>query len=114
MESKSRGWQVMEESAVGRLARFFPEATPLRIPVIIRRTGTGHLETETTVIEFGTAREALFASGLALEFADKVSLQNADRSFETEAFVVALQYHNGQAAVAARFVREMPHWVVKP
>lgn len=114
MESKGRGWHVREESVVGRLARFFPEATPLRIPVTIRRTGAGHLETEATVIEFGTAREALFASGLALEFADKVFLQNADRSFETEAWVVALQYHNGQAAVAARFVREIPYWVVKP
>ncbi len=112
MESKGRGWRVQEESAVGRLARFFPEATPLRIPVTLSRRGAGHLETEATVIEFGTAREALFASGLALEFADKVFLQNVDRSFETEAWVVALQYHNGHAAVAARFVREMPQWVV--
>lgn len=113
MESKGRACQVQEESVVGRLARFFPEATSLRIPVTVSRTGAGHLETEATVIEFGTAREALFASGLPLDFADKVFLQNADRSFETEAWVVALQYHNGQTAVAARFVEKVPQWVVK-
>lgn len=105
--------KVREESAVNRLARLFPDATPLRIAVTISRKGVGSAETEATVIEFGTPREALFSCGLPLEFADKVFLQNADHSLETEAWVVALQYHNGQAAVAARFVRKMPHWVVK-
>ncbi len=113
MEIKGSGWQAHEESAVGKLAKFFPGATPLRVAVTISRKGVGHAQTEATVIEFGTSREALFACALPLEFADKVLLQNADRSFETEAWVVALQYHNGRVAVAARFVREMPHWVVK-
>ena len=106
-------WQVSEQSAVGRLARFFPEASPVRIPVTVSRNAGGQVESEETVIEFGTPREALFACQLPLEFADKIHLQNADGTLAVEARVVALQYHGRQAAVAARFVRDLPHWVVK-
>lgn len=112
-QKKVNGWQVSEQSAVGRLARFFPDASPLQIPVSVSIKGGGNRESEETVIEFGTPREALFACRLPLEFAAKVCLQNADRSFEAEAWVVALQYHNGQAAVAARFVQAPPCWVIK-
>lgn len=65
------------------------------------------------MIEFGTPREALFACRLPLEFADKIHLQSLDGSLQAEAWVVALQYHGGEAAVAARFVHDLPHWVVK-
>jgi hypothetical protein len=102
-----------EQSAVSRLARFFPEATPVRIPVSVSRRGNGRAESETTVIEFGTAREVLFACRLPLEFADKVRLQNSDGSLAADAWVVAVQYHNGQAAVAARFTQEVANWVIK-
>ena len=112
-EKRASGWQVQEESAVGRLARFFPEAAPVRIPVTISRKAGGHTESEATVVEFGTPREALFACRLALEFADKIRLQDGDGLLQTEAWVVAVQYRDGQAAVAARFVEEIPHWVVK-
>lgn len=112
-QKKANGWHVSEQSAVGRLVRFFPDASPVKIPVSVSIKGGGNRESEDTVIEFGTPREALFACRLPLEFADKVCLQNADRSFEAEAWVVALQYHNGQAAVAARFVQAPPRWVIK-
>ncbi len=106
-------WQGSEQSAVGRLARFFPDATPVRIPVNVSAGGREKAESEATVIEFGTPREALFACRLPLEFAEKVRLRNADGSFDTDAWVVALHYHNGQAAVAARFVHEPASWVIK-
>jgi hypothetical protein len=105
--------QASEQSAVGRLARFFPDATPVRIPISVSAGGRERAGSEATVIEFGTAREALFACQLPLEFAEKVRLRNADGSFDADAWVVALHHHNGQAAVAARFVHEPAHWVIK-
>jgi hypothetical protein len=103
-----------QESYVVRLASFFPTATPVRIPVQLTRVETGQVLSENTIIEFGTSREVLFACTGRLEFADKIRLQNADGSLDVEATVVALQYHEGQTAVAARFTRALPNWIVKP
>jgi hypothetical protein len=68
---------------------------------------------EATVIEFGTAREVFFASALPLEFAEKLRIQNSDRSLDVEVQVVAVQYHEGQLAVAARFIGDVSNWIVK-
>ncbi len=106
-------------SAVAGLARFFPEATPVRIPVQLARTlqpGETSLPanfTESTVIEFGTPREVLFACNTPLEFADVLRLRNSDGSLDIEASVVAVQYHPGTTVVAARFRGEVPNWIVK-
>jgi hypothetical protein len=100
---------------VAKLAKFFPNVTPVRIPVRLTRVGSqGSAFTENTVIEFGTPREVLFASGLPLEFADTLRLENSDGSLNAEACVVALQYHGGSTAVAARFSGEVANWIVKP
>jgi hypothetical protein len=107
-------------SAVAGLARFFPEATPVRIPVQLARRGSGRPAapssnfTESTIIEFGTPREVLFACSSPLEFADVLRLRNSDGSLDIEASVVAVQYHPGKTVVAARFLREVPNWIVKP
>lgn len=69
---------------------------------------------ESTVIEFGTSREVLFACATPLEFADILRLRNSDGSLDTEASVVAVQYHPGKTIVAARFVTSVPNWIVKP
>ncbi len=66
-----------------------------------------------TVIEFGTPGEVLFASSLPLEFDDRVHLRNADGSLEADAAVVAVQYHEGKRAVAARFLSEVGNWIIK-
>lgn len=100
------------------LARFFPEATPVRIAVQLARTlEAGDSATasfsESTVIEFGTPREVLFASNTPLEFADVVRLRTSDGSLDVEASVVAVQYHPGRTVVAARFLKEVPNWIVK-
>lgn len=101
-------------SPVGRLAQFFPDATPVRIPVRITRVDAcDDVETEQTVIEFGTPREVIFASRLPLEFASQVRLENSDGSLNTEASVVAMQFHDGSTAVAARFAQDVSNWIVK-
>ena len=109
-------------SAVADLARFFPEATPVRIPVQFTRSGgtsnenQAHTQSvqESTVIEFGTSREVLFACTTPLEFADVLRLRNSDGSLDAEASVVAVQYQPGTTSVAARFLATVPNWNVKP
>lgn len=102
------------ESIVARLAEFFPEATPVKIPVRIAGGEVGGLGlSENTVIEYGTPTEVLFASSLPLEFADRLMINNSDGSLEAEVFVVGVQYHGGRTAVAARFMRPVKNWIVK-
>ena len=69
---------------------------------------------ESTVIEFGTSREVLFACTMPLEFGDILRVRNSDCSLDTEASVVAVQYHPGATIVAARFLNAVPNWIVKP
>lgn len=104
---------------VADLARFFPDATPVRIPVHFSRGGNPNSPEvsevrESTVIEFGTPREVLFSCATPLEFADVLHLRNSDGSLDTEASVIAVQYHPGTTAVAARFLHAVPNWIVKP
>ena len=102
------------EGFVSRLARFFPNATPVRVPVRLTRMNFGGgAFSESTVIEFGTNKEVLFASGLPLEFADKLRLENSDGSLDTDVSVVAVQYERGKTAIAARFLKDAPDWIVK-
>jgi hypothetical protein len=98
------------------LARFFPEATQVRIPVHLSRTlvpGQAPDFSESVVIEFGTPREVLFACKVPLEFADVLRLRNSDGSFDTEVSVVAVQYHPDHTLVAARFLGNVPNWILK-
>lgn len=114
MQSQATARARSQESATAKLAKFFPDATPVRIPVRITRcAGEGNTVAESTVIEFGTPRELLFASSLPLEFADKLRLQNSDGTLDAEACVVAVQYGSGRTAVAARFTRDVPNWIIK-
>jgi hypothetical protein len=102
------------ESSISKLAKFFPEATPVRIPIRLTRLGTANSTfSESTMIEFGTPHEVLFSSSLPLEFADRVRLRNSDGSLDTEACVVALQYNGNQTAVAARFEGDVANWIIK-
>jgi hypothetical protein len=105
-------------SIVAGLARFFPEAVPVRIPVQLARIlqagdSTSANFTESTVIEFGTPGEAIFACNTPLEFADRVRLRTADGSLDVEASIVAAQYQPSQTIVAARFLTKVPNWIVK-
>jgi hypothetical protein len=103
------------KSIAASLVRIFPDATAVRIPVRVtaRRGGAQELE-ENTVIEFGTSQEVLFSSRLPLEFDDHVRLENSDGSLQADACVVAVQFHDGRRAVAARFLTEVSNWIIKP
>jgi len=132
--------RALEPGIVSRLARFFPDATPVRIPIKLSRTQnrdngngngngnsngsgngdvTGHEQAsenvffQDTVIEFGTAQEVLFVLDRPLQFADRVLVESKDGSLHAEAFVVAVQYHLERTAVAVRFLKHVPNWIVK-
>lgn len=126
--------RALESEIVSRLARFFPEATPVRIPIKLSRTnshaddngngngnGNGNASDhenenvffQNTVIEFGTPREVLFVVDHPLEFADRVLVESNDGSLHAEASVVAVQYHPDRTVVAARFLQNVPNWIVK-
>jgi len=112
--------RAAQTSPVADLARFFPEATPVRIPVQLTRSSStnegkpnGPSLQESTVIEFGTPREVLFSCTTPLEFGAVLRVRNSDDSLDTEASVVAVQYHPKATIVAARFVNPVPNWIVK-
>jgi hypothetical protein len=122
--------RALESEIVSRLARFFPEATPVRIPIKLSRTHTNgnsngngdvsgpeneNVFFQDTVIEFGTPREVLFMVDRPLEFADHVLVESIDGSLHAEASVVAVQYHRHpeRTVVAVRFLKHVPNWIVK-
>ncbi len=122
--------RALESDIVSRLAKFFPDATPVRIPIKLSRTNSngnsnskengdlkGHKNDngffQETVIEFGTPQEVLFVVDRPLEFADRVLVESHDGSLRAEASVVAVQYHPNRTAVAARFLKRVPNWIVK-
>ena len=120
--------RALESDIVSRLAKFFPEAAPVRIPIKLSRVnnddnGNGRDSTtvhtndsaffQDTVIEFGTAHEILFMVAEPLEFADHVLVESTDGSFYAEATVVAVQYHPKRAAVAVRLLNHVANWIVK-
>jgi hypothetical protein len=121
---------ALERDIVGRLAKFFPQATPVRIPIKLSRANgnsdsggnsigsgtTGANDSvffQDTVIEFGTPNEVLFVVDHPLEFADRVLVESTDGSLRAEASVVAVQYHPERTAVAVRFLKHVPNWIVK-
>lgn len=86
----------------------------MRIPVRVITLGAGRRRLqEQTVIEFGTDQEVLFASTLPLEFEDRVRLLNSDGSLDARATIVAVRYHDGRKAVAARFFTQVNNWIIK-
>jgi hypothetical protein len=120
--------RALESDIVSRLAKFFPEASPVRIPIKlsrIHRNGNGNANGPTaahessgillqeTVIEYGTSHEVLFATDRPLEFGDCVLIESRDRSLHAEASVVAVQYHPERTVVAVRFLKPVPNWIVK-
>jgi hypothetical protein len=128
--------RALEPDIVSRLARFFPDATPVRIPIKLSRTqsrdnANGNSNSnrngdpaahehanenvffQDTIIEFGTPHEVLFVLDRPLQFADRVLVESNDGTLHAEAFVVAVQYHLERTAVAVRFLKHVPNWIVK-
>jgi hypothetical protein len=104
-----------DRTCIEKLARLFPSASPVRLPVRVITLATGRQSLqEQTIIEFGTSQEVLFSSTLPLEFEDRVRVVNSDGSLDANAKVVAVRYHDGAKAVAARFVGQVENWIIKP
>ena len=113
-----RGKGVVESpeknSAIERLVAIFPEASPVRVPVLlVASRKEGRDLKEKTVIEFGTSRVVFFFSRLPLELEEKIFLRNEDGSLGIEAIIIALQYEEGHRAIAARFLAEDRNWIIK-
>jgi len=104
-----------EQDCAEQLARFFPRARRVRIPVQVTaiRAGQAKLR-EATVVEFGGAEYAIFLSTLPLEFDDRVRMERDRQGCTAEAAVVAVQYHEGRKAVAVRFLQGPCAWVTQP
>ena len=128
--------RALESDFASRLARFFPDATPLRIPIHLSRAsengasddGPGQVHgdgngkahagntwesLQDTTIEFGTPSEVLFVVAKPLEFADRILIETRDGSLRAEASVVAVQYYAERTVVGARFLTPVPNWIIK-
>ena len=113
-QTTNRTIPPQSESALRSLAELFPNATPLRIPILVSvERGKGHLLEESTVIEFGTSMMVFFESRLPLELTDKLHLETSDQSLGTDAFVVATRDGGTHRAIAARFVAGIRHWIIQ-
>jgi hypothetical protein len=103
-----------ERGCAEQLARFFPKLPAARIPVRVSplRPAASMLE-ESTFLEFGSREYAIFLSTLPLEFDDRVRLVRDGAGRQMEAAVIALRYHEGQKAVAVRFLQGPCDWVMQ-
>jgi hypothetical protein len=100
---------------VEQLARFFPQALPVRLRAQVSavRSGSAKLH-EAVTVEFAAPDCAIFASALPLEFDDRVRLEREGKSRKAEATVIAVQYHDGRKAVAVKFTQGPCDWVMLP
>jgi hypothetical protein len=101
------------KTEIERLAQFFPEGTRVKMPVEVARLPLGSSQTTATILEYGTSREVIFRSAIPLEFGDHVRLTNKDGSLDAEAEVTAVQIGGSETLIAARFLAEIPNWIIK-
>ena len=101
-----------EHDCAEQLARFFPQARPVRIPVQVSASRGGKTRLrEAAVVEFGGPEHAIFLSTLPLEFDDRVQIEVTGEARPKAATVVGVQYHEGRKAVAVRFLQGPCDWV---
>jgi hypothetical protein len=115
---EKRGSSILtraESGGTNQLARFFPEAESVQVRAILTplRSGSSMVR-EAVLVEFASKEKAIFSSNLPLEFDDRVRLENPEDQGQAEAKVVAVQYHEGQMAVAVQFVNGQCAWVKRP
>jgi hypothetical protein len=102
-----------DQDCAEQLARFFPQARRVRIPVQVTALRGGRTSLrEAAVVEFGGPEHAIFLSNLPLEFDDHVRIDTDGEGRPAEASVVGVQYHEGRKAVAVRFLQGPCDWVV--
>lgn len=115
MKRLSEAPVTTDANCAQQLARFFPNAPAIRMPVQVTslRSGNGRLR-EATVVEYCGPEHAIFLSTLPLEFDDRVKLERDQRGRAAEAAVIAVQYHEGRKAVAVRFLQGPCDWMMEP
>lgn len=98
-----------------QLARFFPDLALARVPVRITalRHGAQRLQ-EATLVQYAADEIIIFPTALPLEFDDRVRIEKEGNSRAGEAIVVALQYHEGNKAVAVKLLQGRCDWITKP
>jgi len=102
-----------EQDCAEQLARFFPQARPVRIPVQVTASRRSRcILREAAIVEYGGPEHAIFLSTLPLEFDDHVRIEATGEGRPAEATVVGVQYHEGRKAVAVRFLQGPCDWVV--
>jgi len=102
-----------QQDCAEQLARFFPQARPVRIPVEVTASrGGGTSFREAAIVEYGGPEHAIFLSTLPLEFDDRVRIEATGEGRPAEATIVGVQYHEGRKAVAVRFSQGPCDWVV--
>ena len=98
-----------------QLARFFPQAQPVRLQAQVSAVRSGSTKlNESVTVEFAAPDCAIFASALPLEFDDRVRLERDGKSRKAEATVIAVQYHAGRKAIAVKFAEGPCEWVMQP
>lgn len=114
MRQRNPTFLSQDASALQNLAELFPNVTPTRLSILVTLArGNGHLLEESTVIEFGTSMMVFFESRLPLELADRIHLENSDRSLGTDALVVGIREGGAKRAIAARFVAGVRNWIIQ-
>ena len=113
---KRAGEVTLTESALScaaQLARFFPRAVPVHIPVQVTalRPGAAQLR-EHTIVEYSATEHAIFRCSLPLEFDDRISVEENGSGTAVEAAVIAVQFHEGAKAVAVHFLKGSCDWMV--
>ena len=115
---EKRGITKLQRAAsvcTDRLARFFPEVESVEVRALLTPLrGAAGTVCESVLVEFASAEKAIFQSSLPLEFNDRVQLTQANGSRKVEGTVIAVQYHEGQKAVAVQFVNGQSAWVNQP
>lgn len=103
-----------DQSCTAQLARFFPQAVAIRVPVQVTALRGGGLKLrEAAILEFGSPEFAIFLSTLPLEFDDRVRLERDRKGRSADAVVIAVEYHEECKAVAVRFTSGARDWVTQ-
>jgi hypothetical protein len=101
------------DPAMGRLLPLFPSARPANIPVRVGLPTRAKGAVEKTTIMFRGHDTVIFSVDYPLYGGEAVQLRQSAGPREASAKVVALMPNERGAAVAVRFLDEIPKWIFK-
>lgn len=101
------------DPAMGRLLPLFPSAKPANIPVRVGLPVRAKGAVEKTTIMFRGHDTVIFLVDYPLYGGEAVQLRQSTGPREASATVVALMPNGRGAAVAVRFLEEIPRWLFR-